>query len=200
VVMLGGPFMNFFLGMLLVTIALSGIGAQQLSLTINSVIACVEPSGPQGECAPGDPVSPAQAAGFQAGDRVISVNGEPISEWAQVIDAFAARPGEAGRVTVARGASQAVLTVTPIFIERQLLENGRPAFDSNGFPLTELRPFFGVQLRPELRQLSVGESLAAGIESTLGVVGLVIALPQAFADVRSLPLGSPSATPTGPFR
>lgn len=199
IVMLGGPFMNFFLGMLLVTIALSGIGGQQLSLNINSVIACVEPSGPQGECAPGDPISPAKAAGFEAGDRVVSVNGEPVTEWSQVIEAFAARSGESGRVTVARGASQAVLTVTPIFIERQLLENGRPAFDSNGFPLTELRPFFGVQLRPELNRLSLGDSLTAGVESTLAVVDLVIALPQAIADVTLSTFGFTERDPYGPI-
>jgi membrane-associated protease RseP (regulator of RpoE activity) len=199
VIMLGGPFMNFLLGMLLVTIALSGIGAQQLSMTINSVIACIEPSGPQGECAPGDPVSPAQAAGFQAGDRVVSVNGEPTSEWGQVIEAFAARPGESGRVTVARGASQVVLTVTPLFIERQVFENGRPTFDDAGLPRTELRPFFGVQLRPELNPIPVSESLAAGVDSTLGVVGLVIALPQALGEVALSTFGFVERDPYGPI-
>ena len=89
--------------------------------------------------------------------------------------------------------------MTPIFVERQLLENGRPAFDENGFPLTELRPFFGVQLSPELNRLSIGDSLAAGIESTLGVVGLVIALPQALADVTLSTFGFTERDPYGPI-
>ena len=35
---------------------------------------------PQPECAKGDPQSPAAASGLKAGDRVVSVDGRPITE------------------------------------------------------------------------------------------------------------------------
>lgn len=199
-VMLGGPLMNFFLGMLLVAIALTSFGVNQLSLNVNSVAACIQPSGERGECQAGDPPSPAAVAGVQPGDRIISVNGEPVTAWQQVFDAFAARPGESGRLTVQRGASQAVLTITPLFIERQVFDSaGRPVFEPSGLPLTELRPFFGVQLVPELQPLPLTESLAAGLQSTAAVFQLVLALPQAVGDVALSTFGFTERNPQGPI-
>ncbi len=200
IIMLGGPVMNFVLGMVLVAVALTGIGSLQLVPAVAKVFECVEPSGPNGECLVDDQVSPAAQAGFQVGDRFISVNGSPITEWQQVADAFAARPGETGRVTVQRGSGTAVLAVTPIFIERQIFDsNGRPVYDAVGLPLTELRPFFGIQLQTELAPLPLSESLAVGLESTGSVVELVLRLPAAMGQIALSTFGLAERDPFGPL-
>jgi membrane-associated protease RseP (regulator of RpoE activity) len=200
VIMLGGPFMNFVLGMVLVAVALTGIGSLQLAPAVAKVFECVEPSGPNGECQVDDQISPAAQAGLQAGDLILSVNGSPISEWHQVADAFAARPGETGRVTVQRGSETAVLVVTPIFIERQVFDsNGRPVNDAVGLPVTELRPFFGVQLQTELAPLPLGESLAVGLDSTASVIELVLRLPAAMGQIALSTFGLAERDPFGPL-
>jgi S1-C subfamily serine protease len=62
-----------------------------------------------GEVVPG---GPADAAGIQAGDRVLSVNGKAVSESADVASAVSAlKPGGDIRVTVRRGGSERALTV-----------------------------------------------------------------------------------------
>jgi RIP metalloprotease RseP len=80
VIMLGGPLMNFFLGVLLIAIALSGIGTLQNSLTVREVYQCVDTLA-DGSCPAEAPVGPAQVAGMQAGDRVIEVNSQPVTSW-----------------------------------------------------------------------------------------------------------------------
>ena len=200
IIMLGGPFMNFVLGMVLVAVALTGIGSLQLAPAVAKVFECVEPSGQNGECLVDDQISPAAQAGLQAGDRVISVNGSPITQWQQVADAFAARPGETGRVTVQRGSETVVLVVTPIFVERQIFDsNGRPVYDSVGLPLTELRPFFGIQLQTELAPLPLSESLTVGLESTGSVVELVLRLPAAMGQIALSTFGLAERDPFGPL-
>jgi membrane-associated protease RseP (regulator of RpoE activity) len=167
---------------------------------VAKVFECVEPSGANGECLVDDQISPAAQAGFLAGDRIISVNGSPITEWQQVADAFAARPGEAGSVTVQRGSETAVLAVTPIFIERQIFDaSGRPVYDAVGLPLTELRPFFGIQLQTELAPLPLGESLAVGLDSTGSVVELVLRLPAAMGQIALSTFGLAERDPFGPL-
>jgi membrane-associated protease RseP (regulator of RpoE activity) len=54
-------------------------------------------------------------------------------------------------------------------------------------------------LRPELNPIPVSESLAAGVDSTLGVVSLVIALPQALGEVALSTFGFVERDPYGPI-
>ncbi|SFP87587.1 regulator of sigma E protease [Geopseudomonas sagittaria] len=41
-----------------------------------------------------DPEGPAQAAGLQLGDRLLSLEGRPLDDWQQVVDAVRERPGQ----------------------------------------------------------------------------------------------------------
>lgn len=41
-----------------------------------------------------DPEGPAQAAGLQVGDRLLSLEGRPLDDWQQVVDAVRERPGQ----------------------------------------------------------------------------------------------------------
>lgn len=52
----------------------------------------------QRACRPGDPVSPARAAGLRTGDRITSVNGVPVGSYRDLVDAV--RAAEAGSATI----------------------------------------------------------------------------------------------------
>src|SRR5690554_2922032 len=73
IVMFGGPVVNLILAVLLFTVVLSTVGTPTASLTVGAVVPCVPAAG-SAECAPGDPVSPAAAAGMEAGDTITAVN------------------------------------------------------------------------------------------------------------------------------
>lgn len=200
-VMLGGPLMNFFLGMVLIVSALSLIGSPQLSMTINQVLPCVQGSGPQGECQAGDPQSPALAAGFEDGDTVTAVNGAQVTNWDEVIQRLDVQQGSAVAIEVDRAGIPTSLVVTPVWIERAVFdqETSQLARDENGDPVTELRPFLGVQLQSELRPMAISESFAMGIDATGSVFELVLQLPQNLAEVFASTFGPEERNPNGPI-
>jgi len=56
--------------------------SEVLHPTVSKVEACVVPAAEDGRvCTAQDPVSPAQKAGLQVGDRFVSFNGTPIDDW-----------------------------------------------------------------------------------------------------------------------
>ena len=59
-----------------------------------------------------DPQGPAQAAGVQLGDRLLAINGMPVEEWQQVLDAFKVLPGKQVSLRLERDGSQFDLPVT----------------------------------------------------------------------------------------
>jgi regulator of sigma E protease len=59
------------------------------------------------------PGEPAAEAGLQAGDRVLSVDGAPITTWIEWVEHVRAHPGQALTVTLARGDAELTLDVTP---------------------------------------------------------------------------------------
>jgi membrane-associated protease RseP (regulator of RpoE activity) len=58
-------------------------------------------------------ISPAEAAGFRPGDRILSVDGRPIKEWKQLVDYTSARPGQELAFEIERGSERLTLKVTP---------------------------------------------------------------------------------------
>ena len=199
-VMLGGPFMNFLLGMVLIVSALSLIGSPQLSMTVNQVLPCVQGSGPQGECEPIDPPSPALEAGFEAGDTVTAVNGARVESWDQVISQMDVQPGSAVAMEVERDGEPVSLVVTPVWFERAVFDpqTSQVVEDENGNPVTELQPFLGVQLGSVLTPMPVTDSFAMGIDATASVFELVLQLPQNIAEVAASTFGTAERDPNGP--
>ena len=197
IVMLGGPVMNFFLGILMIITALSGIGTMQQGLTIDQVYQCMEQDA-EGNCPVGAPLSPAALAGFEAGDRVTKVAGQPIDSWAQAIEILNENPGQGALIEVDRGGEALALNVTPIFSERAVYDdNGQQAFDPTGNAVTELRPVIGVLLRPETKSLSLGESAGFGLDATASTFGFILTLPQQVWDVALSTFGFEERNPNG---
>ncbi|VAW74286.1 Membrane-associated zinc metalloprotease [hydrothermal vent metagenome] len=61
--------------------------------------------------------APAQLAGMQPGDKVISVDSEPISGWGDWVDTVRAHPGQALRVEIERAGVLMNLELTPRAVE-----------------------------------------------------------------------------------
>ncbi len=59
------------------------------------------------------PGQPGQLAGLMAGDRITSVEGEPVATFSGLRDVVAARPGQPTRLTVDRAGKSVELTLTP---------------------------------------------------------------------------------------
>lgn len=56
--------------------------------------------------------APAVEAGFEPGDRIVSVDGQPVQEWNDVVEYVRARPGEEIDVAVRRGSERVEAAVT----------------------------------------------------------------------------------------
>ena len=69
--------------------------------------------------------SPAAEAGLQAGDRVLSVDGEPVASWADWVAAIQAAPEETLRVRVSRAGGSLELQVRPARVEIEGESMGR---------------------------------------------------------------------------
>jgi regulator of sigma E protease len=69
--------------------------------------------------------SPAAEAGLQPGDRVVSVDGEPVESWGAWVDRIQAAPGQALRVRVERDDRPVELRVVPAEVEIDGERRGR---------------------------------------------------------------------------
>ena len=79
IIMAGGPMMNIFLAVFLLSIVILGFGLRAPTLDRRSGLAVRDP-GKRGRArmqVDGDQVAPANEAGFESGDEIVSFNGEP---------------------------------------------------------------------------------------------------------------------------
>ncbi len=184
-IMLGGPLMNLFLGVLLLMTAMLGIGPMQPSLTVNQVFDCVE-----GETCSESGVSPAKTAGMLAGDQVVSVNGVEVSSWEQAVEQLRQRTEQPSEIVVKRGAELRSLSVKPIFTERQVFDSqGQAVKDENGLPVTELRPIVGIQLKSKNTPLTLEQAAGYTGQTVVGTMAFILDLPQQLYSVTAATLG-----------
>jgi len=134
---------------------LGEIGLESVSTPIPPVI---------GEVVPGDP---AALAGLQSGDRVLSVDGEPVDEWQQLVMLVQAHPDQPLEFLVERNGSDLTLTLTP-----RSMENGERVVGRIGA---------GVQL-PDV------EDEAYQVTVRYGPVGALVESVRRVADVSVLTL------------
>jgi len=196
VIMFGGPFMNLILGTALLTITLSGIGVNQVSTTVAQVSPCV-PTLTSAQCLPNDAASPALAAGFSAGDKILAINGKNLVSWADSTDLI--KPAVANQILVRKAnGSQVTYSITPVTVQRPVLENGVAKVDSKGNPVLAPKPVLGIILASETRPLSLGQSLAASGQSVAQVGQMILHLPEQVASVGQSTFGSGVRKADGP--
>jgi membrane-associated protease RseP (regulator of RpoE activity) len=196
IIMFGGPVMNLILGVVLLTVALSGIGVSQVSTKIGEVSACVI-SDTKETCGKDDAPSPALAAGLEAGDKILAINGTKIDTWSNSSDLLKADVVNQIRVLKSDG-SETTYAVTPVSVLRYVIENNAIKLDAEGSPVQEPKPVIGIVLASEVRPLSMGESLAASGQSVFQVGQMILNLPQQVAAVGQATFGSEERRADGP--
>lgn len=115
---------------------------------------------------------PAAAAGLQAGDRVLSIDGQAIKTWMDMKKAIEKRLNQPTQILIERGGTQQTLTVTPAPHEQD--------------PRVGM---IGIDFRREVARLGPVEALTLSVKQTFGMIGLwfsslfMIAQQHAPADV-----------------
>lgn len=201
IIMLGGPFMNLVIAVVLYAVLLCGFGAQQLSTTIGSVNECVQPATSEStECSTDDPVAPGLAAGIEPGDRIVSMNGTEITSWEQATEIIRASPGEELTVVVDRAGESVTLVAEPLLTERYVLtETGEIAEDAQGNVLTQDVGFLGIGSAYERVQQPITAVLPAVGDNIVRVGEMILNLPQRMVDIVIAAFGPGERDPNGPI-
>lgn len=154
IVMFAGPFMNLVLAVVLFAIVLMGIGVPTSGTTVGTVSACVVPATTQADtCPAGAPQTPAAAAGFRPGDRIVAFNGKELGP-TDGDGLRAAIQGAKGQVTVVVERGGQRVTLTPTLIDNQVEDANNPG-------KTVQASFLGVGLVGVYAQQNVGAVFAA---------------------------------------
>jgi membrane-associated protease RseP (regulator of RpoE activity) len=201
IVMLGGPFMNLVIAVVLFAILLMGFGTAQSSTTLGNVNECVLPATSERQtCGPDDEQSPGAAAGLLPGDRLVSIERTPISSWEQSTEIIRTSPGIPLTFVVERDGAEETLTVTPKLTERYVTDaNGQVVEDAAGEPLTQEVGFVGIGPAAELVQQPATAVLPLVGENIGGVVNVILNLPQRLIDVANAAFGPGERDPNGPI-
>jgi membrane-associated protease RseP (regulator of RpoE activity) len=195
IIMLGGPFMNLVLGVVLTVVALSGFGVYQSSLKIDAVSVCLDST--QTTCSASEQ-TPAHIAGLMPGDEIVSASGKPVEDWVQFREILNTTPTL--EVEVNRSGKIVELTVSAVIQQRPQFDDlGNPILDNNGEAVTAPQPFLGVFLVPERIPVSIGASLEASGNVMLQIGQLILQLPQKVFEVTASTLGYGERDPNGPI-
>ena len=200
IIMLGGPFMNLLIAIVLYAVVLCGFGVYQYSTTLGVVNECVATDAAQTECTASDPEAPAAAAGIKPGDRLVSIGGEAITSWEQASDIIRANPGTELAVVVERDGERLTLEMTPLLTERTVYdENGQAVTDADGDVVTEEVGFVGVSPATERAQQPVTAVLPAVWDNSVAVGKIIVTLPQRLVQVAQAAFGGDDRDPNGPI-
>ncbi|WP_426183732.1 M50 family metallopeptidase [Microbacterium sp. TWP3-1-2b2] len=201
VVMLGGPVMNLILAVIIFTVLASGIGLQQGTTTVAGVNECVLPAGTsQTECEPGDPATPAAEAGVLPGDVLVSVDGTPVSTFAEATEIVQAAPGQTLEMVVLRDGENVDLTITPIAAERELTDaSGQPVLDEEGDQIVAEVGYVGMLSQMGYVPQPIGTGVELTGENVGRVVGLIGTLPVKLWDVGVSLFTGADRDPDGPL-
>lgn len=189
-VMLGGPVVNLLIATVLLAVVLVGFGVPTPTATVAAVTPCVPAVGAQ-DCAATDPRSPAAAAGLEAGDVVTSFDGTAITSWSQLSGLIRTAGGEPVRVVVRRGGAERTLTVTPVRVDRPVVDAaGAAVLNRDGSARTEPAGYLGIGPDYALQRQPLSAVPQSVGSAVTGTAGVVLALPARVVDVAQSAFGS----------
>ncbi|MDP2847323.1 MAG: RIP metalloprotease RseP [Humidesulfovibrio sp.] len=151
-VVAAGPVFNFLLAWGIYWVLFATQGQMGLAPTIGQIL----------------PESPAQRAGFQPGDSVLTVNGRSITFWEDLTDLVQGSEGNPLRMELKRGKDRLTINVIPELRERK-----------NIFGESVRAPMLGIVAAKEIitLELSGAESFKlSGKETWRAIVNMVTAL------------------------
>ena len=119
IVMVGGPFMNLVIYLVLTVFILTVVGVRHddATRTIDSVAQCVvpatDPNASSTTCPANAVRAPADGV-LKPGDVLESINGAPVKSWNSAVSIIEASAGKTLSVTVLRAGVDTVLSITPV--------------------------------------------------------------------------------------
>lgn len=184
IIMLGGPFMNLLLAIVLFTILFSGFGVQTATTTVSSLSECVPVSSTSQDCASAS--APAEQAGLEPGDTIVSIDGVAVSDFTEATALIQASPGRAMNFVIDRDGTRRTVTITPAAV---------PKADD---PSTEIG-FIGVRPTGALVAQPLWAGPQAAIENVGAVAGIIVKLPVMVAETASTLVTGAERDPNGPL-
>ena len=193
IVMAGGPLVNLLLGLVLISIALSGIGPNARVAKIDEVVQCVDQMvDSNAVCDAGAEPTPSKLAGLESGDVVKSVDGVAVEYQSDPFASVVLAPDVSHQVVVVRNGKEVEVTLKAGLAELPYADaSGKLAVDSSGQPLLKERAFVGVRYAVERAPLSIGGSFAAAGQMTTDTLGFIVQFPvQVYDSVAGLVTGA----------
>ncbi|WP_035748892.1 M50 family metallopeptidase [Arthrobacter sp. 35W] len=201
IIMLGGPFMNLVIGVVLTGVLLMGFGAPTATTTLSDVNVCQVKAG---EAPPTDlyncTPTPAAAAGLKPGDVITSFDGKAVTDWTTLTNWIRASAGKEVPITVERNGSAITTSITPVLTARPVLDaNGLPVKDAAGNTTTTEVGFIGVGPTSAMVRQPITAVLPSVGNSMVQISGVVLNLPQRLVGVAEAAFSSAPRDPNGPI-
>ena len=117
IVMASGPLVNVAIAFVLFAGLFMFYGANVAQTTVSTVTDCVIPASQASadrKCTPSDKESPAKAAGFKVGDKIVSFNGTAIKTWDDLTPLIRANTDKPATIVVERNGQQTTLQTNTI--------------------------------------------------------------------------------------
>jgi membrane-associated protease RseP (regulator of RpoE activity) len=201
IIMLGGPTMNLLIAVVLFGVVLCGFGVARESTTVGLVNECVLPAGSTATSCPADATpAPAFAAGLRNGDRIVSIDGQAMSDGDQIASVLRESADTTLDVVVDRDGSERTLQVTPTLSERYVVDESTGQYEeaADGTPVTREVGFVGIGFATETARQPVTAVLPAVWDNVTHVVDLIIHLPQRLVGVAEAAFGGGERDANGP--
>jgi membrane-associated protease RseP (regulator of RpoE activity) len=174
IVLSAGSITHFILGFVILWVCASFVGMPNPALAdpqpaVITVQPCVVTSADPRECQTGDPASPAGTAGLQNGDKILSVAGQSVANWDELLNTLRTVPPGATPVVVERNGAQQTITVDLATVTRY-----KERTDDDGTVVqstdTEQRAALGVGLKRVI-PLEVTYGPVEGFSKSIGFTG-----------------------------
>ena len=191
VVMLGGPVMNLLFAIVLFAILLTGIGVQTATTTVARLSECV-PTTTSTECSDSDPAAPAEAAGIQPGDTIVSIDGQPVADFAEASAIIRSSPGEQLTFVVERDGAEQTIQVTPATIQTEVTA-------ADGTTTTEEVGFVGIGPSVEYEKQPIWAGPQMAVQNVGAVAGIIWQLPAKVWDTAVDLVTGEERDPNGPL-
>ena len=204
VVMLGGPTMNLVIAVGLLTGIFMLYGIGEITSRVSAVSQCVQTVPANGTapatCSPSDPQAPANVAGIRPGDRIISLAGQPVSNWDDVRALIRPNGGRPIDVVVERGGQRLDLTATPILNDVPRIDaEGNLVVGADGKTLTDRVGFMGFSPSAEIVKQPFMAVPALIGDQVARTAGVVLRIPQKMVGIAQAAFGDGARDPNGPM-
>lgn len=201
-IMLGGPLMNLIFGVVLMSVAIGGIGTYQRGTEVTQVVECAEHKGTaEDPCTEGDSKTPAFLAKVQTGDKIISIADVKVTDWAVATSALEANLGKQIALGIERDGQIIELSLTPTTAKLPAIDpaTGQIKTDASGDVVYEDRPFLGVVLNSVRQPGTLGQAISVSGNAIAQTAQMITALPEKLGSVVVTTFTGQARDPNGPI-